>query len=439
MLHSAAETALRVLLEHPVVLAFRAAAAGVQAHLVGGVLRDRALGLPCHDFDAVVATGGQAIAQRLAESLPARLVHLGGKEFAAYRLVGAEDSIDLWDREGTSFEEDLARRDFTVNALALDVETGELVDRFGGLEDLQRKVLRAVGPSSFTGDPLRVLRLARLSLKLPGFTPEPATLELAKDSSPDLPRVAGERIREELAQLFAHDDAAEGLVLLGELDLYPGLWLGTPGVPGDGGQAVVELYALGVCIERWDRSLDQATGAEGGAPPAGCARALSSDLRLARLAVTFRHLPAGAVPQVQLERFRDRGYLSPREAQAVRALLDERGMPEGRIEQRRFFHRLGPLWSAAALSLAAREAAVGSPEAALQWLDRLAPRAQQEAGEAVAPPRLVSGDDLKELFGIAPGPKVGELLRAVLEAQVDGAISTRNEALALVRSRLGGA
>jgi tRNA nucleotidyltransferase (CCA-adding enzyme) len=416
--HSDVSTAFSDLLAQPAVHALRAAAAGVETHLVGGVLRDRALGFACHDYDAVVARDGLAIARRLAEALPARLVLLGGKEFAAYRLVGAEDSIDLWDREGTSFEADLARRDFTINALALDVEGGELVDRFDGLGDLRRRLLRAVGPASFTGDPLRVLRLARLSLKLPGFAPEPATLDLAKASSSDLPQVAAERIREELGLLLAHPEAAYGLALLRDLDLYPGLWLGSPGVPGDGSQAVVEFEALTICARRLP---------PGPYPP---------ELRLARLAATFRHLPAGTPPTARLERFRDAGYLSPREAQAVKALLEEEELPAGRVEQRRFFHRLGGLWSTGALSLAAREGATGAPEPALRWLDELAERAQREAEEAIAPPRLVSGDDVRELFGIAPGPQVGELLRAVVEAQVDGEVTAREEALDLVRSRL---
>src|SRR3954469_4372126 len=148
-----------------------------ECHLVGGILRDRALGLPSHDVDAVVSGGGgREMAERLAAGLPARLVFLGGKEFAAYRLVGEDVTVDLWDREGTSRHQDLARRDFTVNAFALDARSGELVDPFGGLADLERRLLRATTPESFTGDPLRVLRLPRLLLRLPRFAADPATL-----------------------------------------------------------------------------------------------------------------------------------------------------------------------------------------------------------------------------------------------------------------------
>ena len=135
--------AFRLLLHHPAVQALVEAAGEVETHLVGGVLRDRTLGLPLKDIDVVVASRGREIAERLAETLPARLVLLGGKEFAAYRLVAEELDVDLWDRAGTTMDQDLARRDFTVNSFALDARTGELVDPFGGVGDMERRLLRA--------------------------------------------------------------------------------------------------------------------------------------------------------------------------------------------------------------------------------------------------------------------------------------------------------
>ncbi|HEX9942042.1 MAG TPA: hypothetical protein VGG03_08500, partial [Thermoanaerobaculia bacterium] len=236
--------AFRLLLHHPAAQALLAAAQGTETHLVGGVLRDRALGLPVHDFDAVVAGHGLEIARRLAGSLPARLVLLGGKDFAAYRLVREDLVLDLWDRAGASLHDDLARRDFTVNAFALDARTGEVVDPFSGLDDLKRRILRATTAESFAGDPLRVLRLPRLLLRLPGFAADPGTLLLARRTSPRLAEVAAERVRDELSFLFDHPEAYRGLALLVALNVYPSLWLGDPGEPGRPGGAVAELEAL---------------------------------------------------------------------------------------------------------------------------------------------------------------------------------------------------
>lgn len=410
----------RVLLHQPAVQALIAAAEGVELHLVGGVLRDRALGLPIHDVDAVVSGRGREIAERLAASLPARLVLLGGKEFAAYRLVGEDGVVDLWDRAGTTLHQDLARRDFTVNSFAFDLRSQEVIDPFGGLGDLGRRVLRATTEESFPGDPLRVLRLPRLLLRLPGFTAEPDTVALARRSAPELFRVASERVREELHLLFGHPEAVRGLALLMELDLYPGLWLGAPGEPGPPGHALAEAGAL----EETARELrEHAPGL-----------AIQVDLRAARLASLFACLP-GVRAAEALERFRDAGYLTRPVASDVARLLELPGLPTDEIGRRRFLHRAGELWTTAACYLAARAAAHG-----ISWRHALPPLvdlARREGDFLLDPPRLLSGEDVQRLLGLPPGREIGRVLGAVLAAQVEGTVRTREAAVALVEGMKG--
>jgi hypothetical protein len=413
----------RILLHHPAVTALLAACGETEHHLVGGVLRDRALGLPVHDVDAVVATGGREIAERLAADLPARLVLLGGKDFAAYRLVGEDLTIDLWDREGTSLHEDLARRDFTVNSFAWEPRTGTVIDPFGGLGDLERCLLRATTPKSFEGDPLRVLRLPRLLLRLPGFAAEPGTVVLARKEASRLVEVAAERVRDELAALFAHPDAHRGLAFLVALDLYPGLWLGAPGEPGQAGGAVSELEAL-PCAIRKLREIDTAL-------------ADTVDARTARIAATFAHLPArsGKSPLDFLALVRDAGYLTRQTAADVAAVLFWNELPGDETGRRRFLYRAGSLWTTAACSVGARIAARGDSGAVERWrydLVNLADLAKREGAVLFDPPRLLSGADVQELLGIPPGPGVGRALDSVRQALVDGKIRTREEAVALV-------
>ncbi|HEX3127670.1 MAG TPA: hypothetical protein VH394_10090 [Thermoanaerobaculia bacterium] len=407
----------RVLLHQPAVRALIAAADGVELHLVGGVLRDRALGLPVHDFDAVVAGRGREISERLAETLPARLVLLGGKEFAAYRLVGEEDVVDIWDRAGTTLYQDLARRDFTINSFAFDLRTQEVSDPFNGLGDLGRKILRATTPESFTGDPLRVLRLPRLLLRLPGFAVEPDTVGLAKRSSPGLAGIASERVREELLLLFDHPDAARGLTFLMELDLYPGLWLGRPGEPGPPGLALSELEALPGIVRELRSHAPSAL----------------IDVRAARLASVFANLPMA--PLDALQRFHDAGYLTRTLATDVARLLRMTTLPEDDLGRRRFLHQAGALWATAACFLAARAAAHGQ-----RWrhsLPHLAELARREGETLFDPPRLLDGAEVQALLGLSPGPGVGRALQAVREAQVDGRIRTREEAIALLSEQKG--
>ncbi len=424
--------AFRLLLHHRAVRALLDACGPgafdppVECHLVGGVLRDRALGLPIHDVDAVVAGHGREIAERLAAALPARLVLLGGKEFAAYRLVAGELTVDLWDREDMPLHDDLARRDFTINSFAFDPRSEEVIDPFGGIADLQRRLLRATTPASFTGDPLRVLRLPRLLLRLPGFAADPETLLLARRSAPGLAGVAAERVRDEIAMLFAHPEAHRGLALLMALDVYPGLWLARPGEPGKPMGALAELEALPERVREL-RQLD--TGAADGV-----------DAPAARLAATFAHLPPlpsqedshGALQR--LERFCDAGYLTRQEAAKIALVLGWEELPASDLGRRRFLHRAGPLWATVAASLGARATGTAALE---PWRARLRPLVDLARSEGKAlfdPPRLLSGGEVQELLGVPPGPGVGRALTAVRQAQVDGKIRTREEAIELLRT-----
>jgi poly(A) polymerase len=424
------ERAFRLLLHHPAVRSLVAACDAVcdetggsgriDCHLVGGVLRDRALGLPLHDIDAVVPTRGREIAERLAHSLPARLVALGGKEFAAFRLVAAEVEVDLWDRAGMSFEEDLARRDFTVNSFVLDARSGAVTDPFDGLGDLRRRILRATTPASFTGDPLRVLRLPRLLLRLPAFAADPGTMVLAHQAAALLPEVAAERVRDELTALLDHPEAHRGLALLAALDLYPGLWLGRPGEPGRTGTALAELEALPERI----RDLRAAD----------IALADAVEPRTARLAALFTNLPSGAAPLTHLERFRDAGYLTRQTAIDVALLLTLPPLPADPLAERRWLHQAGRLWPTAACAQGSR--LTGRAKDLAKWREavrRLADLARQEGEALFDPPRLLTGGDVQRLLGISPGREVGRALDAVRRAQVDGTVRTREEAVAVVR------
>jgi tRNA nucleotidyltransferase/poly(A) polymerase len=422
------ERAFRLLLHHPAVRALVAACDEVEApgqlacHLVGGVLRDRALGLPVHDVDAVVPARGREVAERLAVTLPARLVALGGKEFAAFRLVAhaADIEVDLWDRAGMSFEEDLARRDFTVNSFALDARSGAVTDPFDGLADIQRRILRATTPASFTGDPLRVLRLPRLLLRLPGFAADPGTVVLARQAAPQLLEVSAERVRDELTSLFAHPEAHRGLALLIALDLYPGLWLGRPGEPGTSGTALSELEALPERI-RDLRQIDTAL-------------ADAVDAPTVRVAVLFANLPAARNVLERLERFRDAGYLTRQTAAGVALLLSLPAPPADEPAGRRWLHRAGSLWPTVC-AYGARRAAQGEDLGPWRRAVRnLSSLARREGDILFDPPRLLSGGDVQQLLGIPPGKAVGRVLDAVRSAQVDGTIRTRDEALAMARA-----
>lgn len=405
-------SSLLALLALPPVSLLAEIAGATVCHLVGGAVRDAALGREVHDFDAVVEGCGEEIARRLAARLPARFVPLGGKEFPAFRLVADGLELDIWDRSGTSLKEDLARRDLTINAIAYDLRTRETVDPFGGLADLRRRLLRAVTQKSFAGDPLRLLRLARLAVQLPGFVPVQETLLLARVSAFALPTVAGERIRDELGRIVGSARAAVGVKILAEIGIYPGLWTYSLGEIVPSGQVIERLSSYErMASEEWARRAEESAWTAG---------------RWALLFAELREHGGGA--ESALARFVDRGYLSKTEAQAIGYLLALSSLPESEPDRRLFLHRLGAqLWPAALAYLGARGAA-SEPE--VRFLAELAVRDREAIFD---PPRLLSSEGVREVTGTPAGPELGRLLAALRKAQVRGEVKTSEEAERLVR------
>jgi tRNA nucleotidyltransferase (CCA-adding enzyme) len=388
------------------------------------------LAIPTRDFDAVVAREGQRIARHLSEALPARLVHLGGEDFASYRLVGRGFVLDLWDRQGQSLESDLQRRDLTVNALALDVDRHRLIDLFTGLGDLEAGLLRAVTTNSFVADPLRALRLARLLAQLPGFSVVRDTTALAREAVHGLEAVANERVHQELRLILSRPEAHRGLALLIELGIYPGLWLGRGAKAGDPGSALIEMTELSACYEQIRQAASiLATNTDSTA---------GLDLSPARWAILFVNLPATQVsPDRALTDFRRAGLLSRREADGVAVLLPWVTLPERESEQRRFLYSTGTLWPVAACYLGARSAAQGRREVWKGWLEGLVDLLRLEGQNLLDPPTLITGHDVQQLLGLGPGPQVGEALARIRRAQVEGRIGTREQALELLKKNWG--
>ncbi|MGH2835818.1 MAG: HD domain-containing protein [Solirubrobacteraceae bacterium] len=185
------------------------------AWLVGGAVRDSLLGRGTPDFDLAVQGDVRGLAREFGRRAGGHAFQLSD-EFGAWRVRSHDQDwqVDLTPLTGDTLEQDLRRRDLTINAIAreLEPEGAQLIDPCGGVADLQAGRLRSVGSESFSADPLRVLRLARLAAEL-GFTAERDTLRLAAHSAPSLSAVAAERVFAELRRLLASERAVAGLEL----------------------------------------------------------------------------------------------------------------------------------------------------------------------------------------------------------------------------------
>jgi len=206
--------------EAPVVVAARRALKGAEGiWIVGGAVRDAALGREVADLDLAAAGDPGAVAKAIADEFGVHAFELSA-EFGTWRLAAQKHGwqIDVTALRGSGIEEDLAARDFTVGAVAVPLGGEEPIDPYGGLADLAAKRLRAVGADSFASDPLRLLRAARLAAEL-DLEIEPETLELARACAARAADPAGERQLAELRQLVGSPDPLRGLRLLDELGL----------------------------------------------------------------------------------------------------------------------------------------------------------------------------------------------------------------------------
>ena len=207
-------------MEVELVQRVRAALEGERAWVVGGAVRDAVLGREVDDLDLAIAGSPEQTTHRVAKVLGGFAFELSS-EFPTWRARDRERSwqVDFAALRDGSIEADLGLRDFTVGAIAVDLTTGEGFDPFGGLVDLQAGLIRAVGPASFSNDPLRLMRAARLVSQF-GWRIDPETIGLGRETAPLANDPAGERTLAELCLLMAGEHAVEGLATMDSFGLY---------------------------------------------------------------------------------------------------------------------------------------------------------------------------------------------------------------------------
>jgi tRNA nucleotidyltransferase (CCA-adding enzyme) len=203
----------------------RDAAGELPVYLVGGAVRDLLLGRDRADLDVVVEGDATELARKLGgeavshERFATAKVTLGGLEFdlASARAESYARPGALPEVRQAALADDLARRDFTINAMAIPLHREpELIDPHGGREDLERGLIRVLHERSFVDDPTRALRAARYAARF-GFPVEPETEALAREA--DLSTVSEDRVEAELLRLSAEPHAGEGFELLAEWGL----------------------------------------------------------------------------------------------------------------------------------------------------------------------------------------------------------------------------
>jgi tRNA nucleotidyltransferase (CCA-adding enzyme) len=443
-------------------------AAGGRPYVVGGAVRDRLLGLPVKDFDVEVFA---LSAVRLAAVLHAHgRVDAVGQAFRVYKVSGVpgvdgaldvalprRDSkrgpghrgIGVEGDPDMTVEEAARRRDFTVNAMLLDPRTGEVIDPWGGRRDLEARVLRAVDPRTFGEDPLRALRAVQFAARY-DLAVDPATAALC--AAMPIAELPPERVFGEIEKLLLKAARpARGLALMAEWGMLPvvapelvplrdtpqdpgwhpegDVWTHTLQVVDEAAPLAAELEPdrprqLAVMLGALCHDLGKATTTrfedgrirsrgheESGVPPSAALldrwnvhTLLGYDVRGQVLALVAQHLKPG-----QLYDERDR-------------------VSAGAI--RRLAAKCEPdlLYRVARADCLGRRPGVFEP-VAMEWFRE---RVRELDVARRAPEPILKGRDVLAL-GIAPGPEVGRIVRAVYERQLDGAVTTIEEACAEAR------
>lgn len=392
-----APAALRGLCRRAEVAALARAAArrGVAAWIVGGALRDRLLGRAAPEIDAAVSGDAESLATDLEREGFGRAVFLSRDRPGprVFRVAGKRP-LDLAELEGGSIEADLARRDFTANAVALALPGGQLLDPFGGLADLASGRLRAVRDGNLAEDPLRILRAARL-LATHGLVPDRGLLSESRQAAPLFGRAAPERVAAELSKLLESPRACAALS-----------WAARAGIlPAALGQDMSPRRAA--ALARRLAVLDDA-GARKMAPQR------RRKLRVALLAASMGLDPSQTRAWLQERRWsRDEA----RDAALLEGLVASSRGIRSRRDAWRWLLEAGAL-AEDALALLARLGAG----------DRRRARTLRPLARAPRRRLAVDGGDIQSWLGLEPGPEIGELLRALRVAAAMGEVSNRREA-----------
>ncbi len=353
-------------------------------YVVGGAVRDLLAGAVPGDLDIATADV-EGLANLLARRAGGHPIRLGRNELTAIRIVDASRIYDLTPLAGQSIESDLLRRDFAMNAIAIDCATGVLLDPFDGRRALEERRLTLVRESNLADDPLRVIKAVRMAVRYQ-LSIDEMTAGALRRHTPELVGVAVERVHDELMAILSEPDLTRGIELMRLLDLDQvvfGRVLDPTPFRNIAGVAFQSSAAL--ALIHWT----------------------SSDAELHGQARRWRWSIA--------------------EERRVSALVKRaRCLVEGE-NVAIAVHDLGPELTP---SLAPLLVALGERPAAAA-VDAIL---RTRGPEILAMQPLLAGDQIVRLTGLPAGPPIGLARRALLEAQLRGEVSTAQEAQMFIRS-----
>jgi putative nucleotidyltransferase with HDIG domain len=419
-------------------------AAGHQAYLVGGCVRDLLLGRTPKDFDVATDARPDRVSELFerSEQVGAHfgvvLVRENATQVEVATFRSDASYSDGRRPDAVHFEtdprQDVMRRDFTINALLLDPETNEVLDFTGGRDDLQRRVIRAIGEPEerFQEDHLRLIRAVRFAARL-GFEIEPATMAAIQRLHGLIAKVSPERVRDELARVLTEGGARRGFELLDETGLLADILPEVAAMKGVAQPA--EFHPEGdvwthtlLLLEKLRKpTVTLAAGAllhDVGKPPTF---SVADRIRFNGHAEEGARMAHGILTRLRF---------SGEQTERVEALvanhmrfMHTRQMRESTLKRFLRMENFAELLELHRLDCLAGSGKLDNYKFALARLEEL-------GEEQLRPKPLVTGHDLIEL-GYRPGPAFAKMLAAVEDAQLEGRVRSKEEAVALVQAEFG--
>jgi tRNA nucleotidyltransferase (CCA-adding enzyme) len=390
------------------------------AYMVGGAVRDRILGRNREylDLDFVLPCDAVKVARKIAKHYKAGFVLLDPQREIA-RVVFPQATVDFAQQSGESIETDLHRRDFTVNAIAYNPHTQEILDPLQGCADLERRMMRMISPANLQDDPLRLMRAYRQAAQL-GFTIEIDTQIAIRSLASHITEVAAERVRVEINYLLLSSQGTPWITRAWEDNLLvPFFKFATSesfaklrAVDHAAVKLAENWQQLGVKLQEYVRDTVKSTW-----------------LSIAKLACLVNENPE--VAEIELQKL----TYSRAEIKGVTTAL--KLLPQLQLsqmslrEQYFFFQEAGFVFPATAILAVAHDILV---EAIAPLIDRYL-----NPDDLVSHPTpLLSGKEIILALGIPASPLLGKLLMEIAVGQVEGKISTPSEAIAFARQLLEG-
>jgi tRNA nucleotidyltransferase (CCA-adding enzyme) len=394
-------------------------------YMVGGAVRDAILGRVREyvDLDFIIPADAVKVARKIAQRYQAGFVLLDAERQIA-RVVFPHATVDFAQQEGESLITDLHRRDFTINAIAYNPHTQEIIDPLEGFKDIESSLLRMISPVNLQNDPLRLMRAYRQAAQL-GFTIEPATQETIRSLAKSINQVAAERVRVEIGYLLANSQGTFWLNLAWKDGVLTSFFKNATEESFIKLTAVDQAYTL--ISENWQQL---------GEELANYVRETvkTSWLATAKLACLVDSKPE--IAEIELQKL----TYSRAEIRAVttglRLFSEIKAVKMPLRKQYFLFREMGILFPAVlVLALANDIVAKGMFEESMFITYEPLIKRYLDKNDAVAHPiPLLNGKDMMTALQIPASPLIGELLMEVGVAQAEGKISTVEAAIEFARN-----